>query len=214
MNDNFDNLRHAWAAQGGAFPLALAPRQARTPLIQLKFGIIFELVGNAIALVLLGAFGYDHRNAPQFLIPAAALDLYVIFMVQGLIRQLVAIANVQYWEPVTIVQRRFETVRRTRLLFTQITVALMALAWTPLMIVGLDLLGVDAYATLGTAYLAANVAFGIAFMAGFILIAKRFGEKLSQIPALAYIAASFEGYDLVETSKFLKEITQFEQEQA
>ena len=211
MNDTA--LLKAWAAQGAAFAVTAAPQRARAPLAVLTAGIIFELIVSAIALVALGAFMYNNIAAPQFVFPAAALDLYAIFIVQGLIRQLIAIHAVQYWEPVTIVQRRFETVRRTRLLFTQITVALMALAWTPLLIVALKaFFGVDAYATLGTAYIVANVLFGLAALAGFIAIAKRYGAQLSQIPALAGLANALEGCDLARTSELLKTIAEFADE--
>src|SRR5580698_5880235 len=108
MNDQFDSLQQAWAAQGASFAVAAAPQRARSPLAGLTVGIVVELVGAAVALALVGGFMFEHIRALQFVIPAAALDLYTIFIVQGLIRQLIAIHNVRYWEPVAIVQRRFE----------------------------------------------------------------------------------------------------------
>ena len=74
-------------------------RAADSSLKRLGRRIALELAFNIAGIVLLGAFIGNNLHAPQFLIPAIALDAYAIALVTAGARQLGAIGGVDSTNP-------------------------------------------------------------------------------------------------------------------
>src|SRR6185437_14744418 len=168
---DLDELKALWAAADRKLDASL--RLNRRVLEEQRLGrarsalgafvrlLVVELIGNAIALVALGAFAAANP-AMRFALPAIALAAGAIALVGADVRQLL-LARIAQDEPIAVAQRRIEALRRLRARRIRWTLFLAPLAWPPLAIVGLRALaGADAWVTPGVAWLAANLAFGLA----------------------------------------------------
>src|SRR5580658_8155425 len=70
--------------------------KADTALRRLSRLLWFELAANLVSPLLLGSFIGKHFTEPRFLIPAVALQLGAIVLVIASVRQLAAIAGMDY----------------------------------------------------------------------------------------------------------------------
>lgn len=148
--------------------------KAETALRRLSRLLALELLLNLGVTIALGSFLAEHAAQARFLLPAAALDLCAIALIIAGIRQLAAIAKVDYSAPVVAIQKRLESLRVERLRAAKWTLLLAPLLWTPLLVVSLEgVLGVDAYAIFGAGWLAANLLFGLLVIALAVGISRR-----------------------------------------
>jgi hypothetical protein len=187
-------------------------RKAEGSLQRLKRGVVAEFVLNLVGLVLIGSFAADHVREPRFLIPAAALGAYAVGLLIAGVRQIVAIAGVDYDEPVVAIQTRLETLRLLRVRMTLAVLLFAPLMWVPLLIVALrGLFGVDAYA-INAAWLAANVLFGLAVIPVAIFLARRFGDRLERTGFMRGLADAIAGRSLAAALDSLDSIRRFERD--
>ncbi|HEY8309102.1 MAG TPA: hypothetical protein VIG47_01035, partial [Gemmatimonadaceae bacterium] len=206
MNTDLDELQTKWAAYDRRVETsirlsrevlnAINMRRAVPPLRSLTIALVVEAIATFAVIVALGAFIFANHGALQFAVPAVALDVYAIAYFQGLIRQMVAVYEINLAQPVTIVQTKFAQLRLLRLRYTKLTFLAIALAWTPLLIVGLKAFGLDAYALFGGAYLAANVLFGLAVIPLAIWVSKAFGARLASVGFIRGLVQALEGHSL------------------
>ena len=219
---DLDELRALWAAQDRKLDASLrlnrrllaesSLARARSALGRLKRLVVIELVGNAIALVALGAFASAYPEL-RFALPAIALALGALVLVHADIRQLLA-ARIDPGEPVALTQRRLEDLRRLRVTTVRWTLLLAPLAWPPLAIVALKVLfDVDAWDTPGAAWLAANLALGLAVPALAWWLSVRHGARWRGSPWVARLANTLSGRSLAEAMRALTTITEFENEE-
>src|SRR5688500_1244626 len=68
--------------------------------------IVFELLMGLLAAVMLGSFIVDHLGEMRFLVPAVALDVFVVYFVGWSIRQWMALRSLDYGESIVTIQRR------------------------------------------------------------------------------------------------------------
>jgi hypothetical protein len=95
----------------------------------------------------------------------------------------------------------------------QWTLLLAPLLWTPLLIVALEgFLRVDAYNTVGAAYLLANLLFGLAIIPPAIWLSKKFGYRMDRSPKIQRLMKDLAGYNLNAASDFLATLSEFEEE--
>ena len=181
----------------------------QSPLYQLRRGIVFELIVNLAGVVLIGAFIGDHARESKFLIPAIVLDAYAIGLVIATVRQLAMLGTVNFGEPVITVQRRLQQLRLLRIRTTLGMLLFAPLMWLPLLIVGARALwGADVYAA-GSAWLIANLAFGLAVIPLAIWLAKRYGARLQQSSALRALADEIAGRSLMAALRDLQMLREF-----
>ncbi len=181
-------------------------------LRHLSRGLVAELAINFAALVLVGAFAADHAREPRFLIPAVLIGAYAIALLSAGVRQIVAIAGADYDEPVVAIQRRLETLRLLRVRTTLGVLLFAPLMWVPLLIVALrGFWGADAYAA-GSAWLAANVLFGVAVIPIAIFVARRYGHRLAPMTTMRRIADAIAGRTLAVALASLDAIQRFERD--
>ncbi len=169
-----------------------------------------ELVLDLVPVVWLGSFLADHIGQPRFWIPAAALDAFAIGTVVALAREAFGIRSVDYAAPIVEIQRQIEGVRIRRIRATQWTLALSPLLWTPLLVVALKgFLGVDAYAALGGAFLAANVLFGLGVLGLAVWISRRRAERWTGSPMARRLGRALAGQSLADAEAFLGSLGRF-----
>lgn len=220
---NFDELQRRWAAQdaGSAAAFSLDPQQLRQRAVAAsrarlgwwRAGVTWELLLNAVAVLLLGSFLGDHFEAVRFAAPAALLLLAAIAYLSATIRQLAGTANLDYDGAVLDSQRRLAAVRVLRLRTTKWVFVLAPLLWVPLLIVALrGLLGIDAYATLDTGWLIANAAFGVLCVPLLLGLAHRLAARTDGSPWLRRLARDLAGPSLTAAQEQLAAIAEFERD--
>ena len=220
MNPDLDELQKKWADYDRRLETSIrlsrdvlnvvSMNRVRPALWSLTIALVIEIIATLAVIVALGSFIYANIAAVRFALPAAALDLYAIVYFQGLIRQAIAIHEIDFAQPVTSVQVKFADLRLLRLRYTKTTFIAVALAWAPLLVVGLKAFGLDAYALFGAPYLIANVLFGLALIPLAVWIAKAFGERLGRIGFIGGLVQSLEGHSLARTASFLTSLQEFQ----
>jgi len=187
-------------------------RKTDGSLQRLSRGIVAELILNFLGLVLIGSFAADNVREPRFLVPAVLLGAYAVGLLIAGVCQIVAIAGVDFDEPVVAIQKRLEALRLLRVRTTLGVLLFAPLMWVPLLIVALrGLFGVDAYAA-GVAWLAANVAFGLAIIPVAIFIARRYGDRLRRTGLMRGLTDAIAGRSLAAALESLDAIQRFERD--
>lgn len=214
-----DDIQKMWAADAHRIESGvLINRQllqalsVNPALAAVRWEAIVELLGNAIAIVLLGSFAADHFVEIRFYLPAVALGICAIVLFGLQVRQIVDSRPPEYGEPITAVQKRLSSLRIRRLRTTQWIFALAVLAWTPLVIVGFKaLLGIDVY-RFGAPYLWSNVVFGLLIAAIVVWASRTIGPRLSGIPVVRSLVEACGGASLNKARRVLASIAEFENE--
>lgn len=177
-----DDLQRLWAAEADrTAAMTVVDRRLLQSLVlerglaRVRVNAWIQLVFDAIAPVLLGAFAYDHVAEARFLVPALFLMIPAILILHVRIRSLVDARSMDYGESVVAFQKRIESIAVREALTTRAIFVLCTLAWTPLLIVVAKAAGFDAYA-LGPAFMVANLAFGVVVAMTIGALFRRFGN--------------------------------------
>jgi len=217
-----DDLRQAWEAHGRKLEdnsrlnrqildQAISAK-AETATRRLSRLLWIELLVNLGAAVWLGSFLADNVTVARYAIPAAAVDILVIALMMAGVRQLVAVKQIDYGQPVLIIQKRMESLRAERIRASMLTLVVAPLAWIPLLIVVLKgLFGVDAYATFSSAWLIANVVVGLLVVAVAVWASRRYAGRVTSSPSLRWLMNNLAGRNLQTTTTFLRSLAQFEE---
>src|SRR5580658_5358187 len=170
----------------------------------LALGSIFMLV----VIVFLGAFTAKNWAMPRFTIPAILLDIAAIATLAALNAQIGMALSIDYTQPIAAIQKRLETLRKFRIRYTQAIFVISFLLWAPMFIVFMKtFLGADVYRLFGTAWIVANVAFGLAVFALGICLTKIFGPRMSP-----RFLKDLAGYNLNAATRFMATLAEFEQD--
>lgn len=205
MND----LQAIWAELN--LPTQRAPRlvDARRALVRTAWIQALAALVDAALLLWMGGFLYDHRAEPRFFAPALLLHAYLILsmVVQG--AGFVLARGVDAEGPVAATQRRVAALTLLRARVTQWTFLTAPLIWIPLLLVGLKgLLHVDGYRFLDHTWLAANVAFGVAFIPAALWLSRRLAPRFDRSRLLRTLA----GTDLRTAADAFAALAEFEDE--
>jgi hypothetical protein len=185
--------------------------KTRSALRRLAAGPLAELFLNAFGALLVGSFLANHLTTARYAIPALVLQAAVLLLLAADLRQLVRIARIDWAAPVVQIQRDLAALRAERIRTTQVTFLAAPLLWTPFVIVAAQgLLGFDLY-LLGSAVIAANLAFGLAVIPLGLWIARHLGRRLSP-SFLRSLADDVAGRSLAVAQGHLEEIARFEDE--
>jgi hypothetical protein len=166
----------------------------QTALGRLRNALCFELVLDALAIFLIGGFEADHVREPAVLAAAVTVHVYAVAIVIAIVAQLVALARIDYDEPVFAIARAVDRLRLLRARAAMWTLLIAPLMWPPLVIVALrGLFGLDALAVFGLPSLVTNVATGVALLAGALVLARRYGKNLPLSSPLRRVFDSLSG---------------------
>ncbi|MGA2738976.1 MAG: hypothetical protein ABSG65_16180 [Bryobacteraceae bacterium] len=218
-----DDLRKTWAEYDRKLDvnirlskqllIATKLNRVRSPLRRLAFFLGLESVIQFAVVVALGSFIYEHIAMARFALPAAALDVFAIAILIAIIRQIVAALQIDYDQPIAIIQKQLEDLRVLRIRYIQGIFLVATLVWTPLLIVALKgLWGLDAYRLLGTAYLVANLLVGLAIIPLAIWLSKKFAGRMGRAPMIQRFMKDLAGYNLNAAAGFLAALSEFEEE--
>ncbi len=218
-----DELKQKWAEHDHKLEVnihltnqllsATRMNRVRSPLRRLAVFLVWESVIALALIIVLGSFIGDHFATVRFVVPAAALHLFEIATLIVLIQQIRLALHIDYSQPVAAIQRQLESLRLLHIRHFQWTLLLAPLLWTPLLIVALEgFLRVDAYKTLGTTYLLANLLVGLAIIPLAILLSKKFSDSMDRSPKIQWLKKELAGYNLNAASGFLATLSEFEEE--
>lgn len=220
---DLDDFKTHWAAynqkveQNLALTLALWRetrwQKTRSALQKQMLAAGAELVMGVAAAVALSAFLGAHLMDWPFLLPALALQVFVLFQTAFSAYQIIQLRALDFTTPVLMSQTRLAHLRRRRLQVTMWTFGLAPLLWVPLLIVMLKgLLGVNAYLTLAAGWLWANLLFGLAVAALTWWVARRRPANWQSSPRWQAFLDDVAGRSLSEANGFLRELAAFERE--
>ena len=180
---------------------------------RLSWLMLPEILLNLGLVVWLGSFLADHFTQARFAIPALALDLGAIALLIAQGHQWLALRRLDYGAPVVAIQKEIGRLRLQELRVFKWVMITAPLAWTPLLIVAIKgLTGLDAYAIFSGAWLAANVAFGLAVLLLAVWISRRYADRMERSPRIQSLMRSLSGYNLNAAAGFLTSLARFEEE--
>lgn len=217
---NIDELKEQWSTYDRRLHDAIRLNETRVRMIDVRgslFGVFWAGAGglavNGVAVMILGDFMAGHLNEPEFWIPALFLNGFVVAHIAFAVRQLLALQALNYSDPVVTIQRKLAALRLVRVRIVKWSLWLSPLLWTPLLIVGFEgILGLNVYEVLPARYLAANLGFGLAFLAMMVWLARRFEGRFKDSPRLETLMDYLAGRSLTQAMLTLKEIADFERE--
>jgi hypothetical protein len=165
--------------------------------------VLLDLVLSALPVLWLGAFIADHVAEPAFAVPAVVLDVLAIALLAAYARQYASLRTLDWGAPVASIQRRLADVRVRRVRVLRWILLLAPLLWALMLIVTLKgFLGVDAYGAFGLRFIAANVLFGLVFLAVALWISRRYSDRLRGHPFLRERLRDLAGHNLAEAEQF------------
>jgi hypothetical protein len=166
----------------------------------LAAGSIFMLV----VVVSLGRFIAQNWSMPRIAWPAIVLDVLAIATLAALNAQIGLALNINYNQPIAVIQKRLETLRKFRIRYIQVIFLLATLTWVPIFIVLTRLFD--------TAWVVANVAFGLLVLAIGVWVARRYGDRISNSAFGQRLLRDLAGYNLNAASGFLATLAEFEKD--
>jgi hypothetical protein len=169
-------------------------RRARFALWRLAAMLAMGSIFMLVIVVSLGRFIAETWSTPRFVWPAVAMDLLSIATLAALIAQIGLALNIDYNQPVAVIQKRLETLRRFRIRYVQAICISVTLIWMPIFIVVMK-----AFPGVPGRWIWTNVAFGFVVLALEIWLFKKYGPRMS-----------LAGYNLNAASGFLATLAEFE----
>lgn len=190
---NLDDLQQHWRATTSSLAAFPAPERLGTGqrLFWRRFGLGYELVGDLLLALAFAVYVARCGTAWQFTLPGAFLLAGALGLGVAHLRQLVATRDIDPSRSLAEVQPQCLRVHLLELRTVWAVALLAPLAWPALLVVGLDLLGVDAYAALPRPWLWANVLFGVLWVPLLQLLARglaRWPRTPTRLRALAGLA--------------------------
>lgn len=224
MELSLDDLKQRWNEQDRKLDRGLrlndrllresAIGRAATALRRLSRLLWIEMAFNLLIVIWLGSFMADHVMEPRFLLPAMMLHLGVILLAGSGIRQLVALAALDYGAPVLDLQKRLESLRVERLRAFRWTLLSGPLLWVPLFIVALKgLVGLDLYAVVTREWIAANLLFGAVLIPVAIWVSRRYADRLERPSIAQRLLRDLAGSNLNAAAGFLDSLDSFQREE-
>jgi serine/threonine-protein kinase len=217
---NLDELKEKWNIYDRKLDQAIRLNESRFRMIDVRGSLsrVFwraagGLVVDGVAVVILGDFIANHLSEPEFWIPALALDAFVVAHIAWAVRQLLALQALDYSAPVVTIQRTLAALRLLRVRAVKWTLGLAPLLWPALLVVGPEaIVGLNVYEALPMRYLAANLGFGLAFLAMVMWLARRVEGRFKRSPWLETLMDHLAGRSLTQARLTLQQIADFERE--
>jgi hypothetical protein len=186
---------------------------ARSALQRLIVALAIEGLIWLLLAVLLGSFVSRHISMPRFALPGALLDLYLIGNLIAVIKQITLTAQIDYAQPVAVIQKQLQALRVQRLRTIQWSLLAGILAWTPLIVIVLKAcFDLDSYTVLDRGWLVANVIFSILFVGLAIGLSRKYAHRVGRYPVVQQLMNELAGYSLNSAANHLAEIAEFEEE--
>ncbi len=192
----------------------VALHRSRSALGPLQWTLGVEVRGTVLGVGLLVWFLATHSGSPWPAVASAGLLLAAELAHLGAtVRQLVALQRVHFAAPVVAVQRRLAALYALRSRVVRNALLAAPLAWLPMLIVAAEWgLGVDVVAVASPAWVASNLALGVAVLAGGLWVAHRRPEWVEASPGLRRMADHLAGRSLRRAKEHADEAAAFERD--
>jgi hypothetical protein len=218
-----DELRTKWAEHDRKLDVSIRlnrqllretyGRRARFALWRLAAMLALGSIVTLPIIGVLGGFIAKNWAAPKFAIAGIVLDAAAIAALGALIAQMGLALSINYNQPVAVIQKRLETLRKFRIRYAQAIFLISPLLWAPIFMVAMKgLFGLDVVSSL-RAFLI-NVAPGLGFLAVGLWLARRFGARMAGTTFGQRFLRDLAGYNLNAASGFLATLAEFEEEPA
>jgi hypothetical protein len=211
-----DELKEKWAEHDRKLELSIRlnrrllrdtyTRRARFALWRLAGILALGSIVMLAVVVALGRFIALNWRAPRLVGPAMVLDVMAIAALATLIAQICLAVAIDYSQPIALIQKRLEMLRKLRIRYIQAIFLTMALTWAPIFIIVMKALSFD------TTWIFANVAIGFAILAMGFWLARRFGPRFTSTAFGRRFLRDLVGYNLNAASGFLSSIEEFERD--
>lgn len=220
---NFDDIKNQWTAFDKKLDNSIklntlllkeiSFNKTNSYLRRLSLSIYIELILSFLVLMILGNFMWNNLYQIKFLVPAISLDLFVIFLVHSGIRQLIAINNIDFSEPIITNQKKLESLKVRRISETKMVFLVSPLLWVPLLIVIVrGITGLNPYAIFSASWLVTNLLFGLAVIPLVFWVSKRYSHRFQSFPLVQAIMNDIAGHSLNEAIGFVNKLSKFEEE--
>jgi hypothetical protein len=187
--------------------------KTRSALNRYKAHRVFELITGVVFTALLGAYVIHRLMVPSLAIPALILAAFTIAAISGCVRQLIMLSQVNFADPVTIIQAKLGTVK-LHMLDTSRLMILSLPFYFAYIVIGFDLLGgVDIPAQAPRAYLYANAAVSLAFLLPALWIFRNLNFRRAGHPVIRAFINGAGGRELLAATDFLNQIEAFKAEE-
>lgn len=217
---DLDELKHQWAEHDRKLDESIqlnrqllsmtnlngarSAMQRTAAFLGLEAAVWFAIV------MALGSFIYEHIGIPEFAVPAIASDGFAMGMLIATIRQMVAARQIDFGRPIASIQKQLETLRVLRIRTTQWGLLAGVIVWAPFaIVVAKAFFGVDAY---NTAWLWANVLFGLSLIPLALWVSKKFGNRMGRSPFIQRLMNDIAGHNLATAKVHLARLSEFEGE--
>lgn len=206
-----DELKERWAEQDRKLDRSIrlnlqllretCARRARFALWRLAAMLAAGALFMLAVIVSLGRFIALNWWMPRFVWPAVVLDLMAIAVLAALIAQIALAFSIDYGQPVAVIQKRLETLRKLRIRYIQWICLTGAMTWALIFVVLTKALRFD------THWIVINVAIGIAVPVLVIWVFRTFAPWMSP-----RFLKELAGYNLNAASGFMATLAEFAQD--
>jgi len=179
-------------------------RRARFALWRLAAMLAAGALCMLAIIVSLGRFIAQNWSMPRIAWPAIVLDVLAIATLAALNAQIGLALNINYNQPIAVIQKRLETLRKFRIRYIQAIFLMATLTWVPIFIVLTRLFD--------TAWVVANVVFGFLVLGIGVWVVRRYGDRLSNSAFGQRFLRDLAGYNLNAASGFLATLAEFEKD--
>jgi hypothetical protein len=179
-------------------------RRARFALWRLATMLAAGALCMLAIIVSLGRFIAQNWSMPRIAWPAIVLDVLAIATLAALNAQIGLALNINYNQPIAVIQKRLETLRKFRIRYIQAIFLMATLTWVTIFIVLTRLFN--------TAWVVANVVFGLLVFAIGIWVARRYGDRMSNSAFGRRFLRELAGYNLNAASDFMATLAEFEKD--
>jgi|SRR5580704_1849660 hypothetical protein len=179
-------------------------RRARFALWRLAAMLAAGALCMLAIIVSLGRFIAQNWSMPRIAWPAIVLDVLAIATLAALNAQIGLALNINYNQPIAVIQKRLETLRKFRIRYIQAIFLMATLTWVPIFIVLTRLFD--------TAWVVANVVFGLLVLAIGVWVARRYGDRMSNSAFGRRFLRELAGYNLNAASDFMATLAEFEKD--
>ena len=186
--------------------------KTKSALGRFKAFRMFEMLVGILILIPLGSYVADRISVPTLAIPALIFAASVLVPVIANIRQLVLLGQISYADPVTTIQRRLEEIKLHFLRSFRLPVLMLPL-YMAYVVVGLNLVfGMDVLAQSNAAFLWANLAVSLIFVAPAVWVLRNLSFKNIGNPVIRTLVHGGGGKQMIAALEFLKALQDFENE--
>lgn len=187
-------------------------KESRNRLLPLAFYRGIELILFLVFSNLLGGYIFNHLDQPQFYIPAAIILLFAISGVIGAIGQLHYISQVNFAEPVTVIQKKLMAIATHRIGLLKLTLAAIPF-YLCYGIVGFEwLLGIDLFQYGNQNWWIIQLAFGALLIPVVIWAMRKINYQNMHLRWVRHLLENDGAKPVREAMAVLEEIKKFEQE--